>query len=1152
MKKLKLLLAVCTLFGGVSLGWAQTDVTNTYITNADFSSTDGWTGYSGGGSEHSEGFGLIGTLNLNNKPSTTDDNHLATEYCCGFSARWNGRYTYYQQIVNNLPPGYWTVSYDVQDVNTASTKYNIDSHFYVQVGDTKYADASTEWMNAGASGWTSHSISFDLSETSNITLSLGYGNKENKGSSDCPAVYVSHLKLTWTDPALAAAQTKLSGYIKKATALNGVLSDAALGTAITTAEGVLGSATTSSACNDASDDLSSAITTALSGLTPVALTNGNFDSSVDMNASGTHSAESINTTNAGAYEVSGWTANFGNEWVYGATSVYNTSSEVINGVASPASDMFSNTDGGTLHFSSGWNNQARYKQTVNNLPSGRYVFYYEANNQNSSATSIASNYFGVSGTAGDFYGTSNSFVYDETKSFDYNAWKACAFEFDVAKAANIDFHIGIVGALNGSGNGAKLWIDNVLVYRISDLMVEEADANQIIEDAEALNDAVYNATEKSDLATKLAAFKGNKSLENYSALNVSLGNAKASADHYKNDLKPIIDGLKDYATADLTAMDNDYNNGVYTSETDKTALIEQYQSIEIPALKAANATNYTSAIINPDFELDGKQVSKPTGWSCTHDGGDDGTRNGTVTNMSGWHYNKWQSWWDENFDIKQTIENLPNGQYTLSATLAGWSGCTVNLTANDKWTYIDGAGDGTGVDASVTCNVTDGTLNIRVNWGLREGGTFFKCDNFTLTYNGIKPMLAEAITEANAIYNNGANVGTGVFQIPTAAGTTFSNAISTTQGVYDNSGATASELQTAYDNLETAITTFLETEINEPEEGQLFNVVLNYPGWDYDQKAMTYMAGDRDNMGGYNIKYQAPANKNLAQAFTFTKVEGNNYKLSQIDADGKVRYMCTGEPYEGGNASQIRTTTNAEDAMQLTVIPTSVEEVYNLLNVAANEFIGSQDEGVFTKNWHIDFNIVETTKPSIAINTTTAGYGTTMLPFAVTSLPSGVKAYTCAEVDGTTLTLVEVTALAANKPYIIEGAWNETVSGDAQGTALTYTEGLLTGVYAETTAPVGSYVLQNLSTGLGFYKVAEGEGKQPKVGANHAYLTLPVQEQTDARALYFDNATAIRTIEALTSGEAEIYNTAGVRQNGLKKGVNIIKQGNKTCKVMVK
>ena len=43
MRKLKLFMTALALVGGMNVALAQTDVTSTYITNADFSSTDGWT-----------------------------------------------------------------------------------------------------------------------------------------------------------------------------------------------------------------------------------------------------------------------------------------------------------------------------------------------------------------------------------------------------------------------------------------------------------------------------------------------------------------------------------------------------------------------------------------------------------------------------------------------------------------------------------------------------------------------------------------------------------------------------------------------------------------------------------------------------------------------------------------------------------------------------------------------------------------------------------------------------------------------------------------------------------------------------------------------------------------------------------------------------
>jgi hypothetical protein len=399
--------------------------------------------------------------------------------------------------------------------------------------------------------------------------------------------------------------------------------------------------------------------------------------------------------------------------------------------------------------------------------------------------------------------------------------------------------------------------------------------------------------------------------------------------------------------------------------------------------------------------------------------------------------------------------------------------------------------------------------------------------------------LAEAAytLEGNVDYATAAiptaNIGDGAFQYS-------QNAINAANALVQGE-ATVEAVQNAYNAL---------TTVNEPEADQLFNVILTYNGWTYDQKAMTYLANGRNDAGLYNIQYKEAANKNLAQAFTFTKVSGNNYKMSQIDADGNVRYISTGVPYSGNNA-QIRTTTDASKALVVTVIPTATEGVWNLKNTEANQYIGSQDAGVYTVNSHIDFNIVETTKPVITFNTTDAGYGTVMLPFAK-ALPEGVKAYTCSAVKESVLELVEADAIEANKPYIIQGAWDAELTGDAQGIALSYTDGWLTGVYAQTEAPNNSYVLQKHDDTVGFYRV-DTEVHTPQVGANRAYLTVPAA--AGSRPAFFfgeDETTGINAIQALTSGEAEIYNAAGARIPTLQKGMNIVIRNGKSYKMIVK
>ena len=403
--------------------------------------------------------------------------------------------------------------------------------------------------------------------------------------------------------------------------------------------------------------------------------------------------------------------------------------------------------------------------------------------------------------------------------------------------------------------------------------------------------------------------------------------------------------------------------------------------------------------------------------------------------------------------------------------------------------------------------------------------------------------LAEvtSTTEGNVEYATAAiptaNIGTGAFQYS-------QNAIAATNALVQGT-ATVEDVTNAYNALQV---------LNAPASDEVFNIVMGDLTWTNNNnatmlstrgKAVTYYAGGRNDGGGYTSQFDKEPNKNLAQAFYFTPAEGvNKYKVYQIDADGNQRYLCTGVVY-GGNANQVRTTTEANSAEVYTITATATDGVYNFTN-ASGINLGAQDAGLYGTNRNNNLLIVKTEKPSITINTTAAGWGTTILPFAVSSLPEGVKAYTCAETNGATLTLVEVDALEANKPYIIEGVWNETLTGDAQGTALTYKVGLLTGVYSDTDAPNGSYVLQKNNDKVGFYEV-NTEHATPIVRANRAYL----EDEAPAggakfAAFFFDRTTAINDIfNGLQDGEA--YDLAGRKVQKLQKNSVYIINGRKVA-----
>lgn len=441
---------------------------------------------------------------------------------------------------------------------------------------------------------------------------------------------------------------------------------------------------------------------------------------------------------------------------------------------------------------------------------------------------------------------------------------------------------------------------------------------------------------------------------------------------------------------------------------------------------------------------------------------------------------------------------------------------------------------------------------------------WFRADNFQLFYNGLKPVLNDLISSATTLTTT--NVGTGVFQIPSSAASTLSSAIDDAQGVYDNADADGATIQTAIDKLNAAIATFGEAELNAPDEGKRYGIINITPSssFDYSGKALTFYVNPSQSEGGYGYKYMLDPNINYAQGFIFTPVDGekNVYTLSFIGADGNIKYLCTQYGYNenaSGDKSRIRTTENETYALKIRIDITTTENVWKLYNTEAQKNIGTNgkdNNDFFTNADRSDIRIIEVNQTSVPITILSDNkFATRIFPFTP-ALPSGVKAYSCAATEGDVLTLEEVAEPAANTPYILyaeNGYTGEALTGYGTATADSYNTGLLTGVYTTTPAPVGSYVLQKNNDILAFYKVADG--KQPTVGAYRAYLTVP---NNNARALFFsfddDNqTTAVKTIEALTSGKSEIYNTSGVRQNALQKGMNILKMEDGSIrKVMIK
>ncbi len=685
--------------------------------------------------------------------------------------------------------------------------------------------------------------------------------------------------------------------------------------------------------------------------------------------------------------------------------------------------------------------------------------------------------------------------------------------------------------------------------------------NAYLNEAKALNEQAMGNEEKAALEKVI---KENETAPTTPAtlkaqsdsLKAAIEFAKPSADAYAWIYNSIANA-KAFGI-DASTYETKYNERAYTIAQADTV----HQELNV-ATYAQVAADY-----NNEYAL--------TGWSTDELG---------TTKGQHWSGHGDKEYYDTNGSnfARSTVKTvtLPKGSFVLKA--AGRSSTAAKLTLDVNGTMVEfhAKGDvGYGIDTLGVANfskkgiyannnngrgwewqfakftlddVTEVTLKATISageawgWGSLSDVSLWMDD---ATFEGMrvaaKAELNAEITKAESLATT--NVGDGAFQILTTDENlkTLKNAIATAKVLYESSEATTEMLLAAVPTLQQAEATYKSTisgaKLNAPAADQKYSIVLTYKGWDYDGKAMTYIANDRNDAGLYNIKYAVEPNASYAQAFTFTPAESvtNGYYLSMTDVDGNERYISTGVEY-GGQAAQIRTTINEEKALVVQVRATATEGVYNLWNTEAKNYLGSQDAGVYTVNSHIDFKLTPAEEAEVTVDIT-IGYATVILPFNA-ELPAGMSAYTCTA-EGEALTLSEVYSLEANTPYVIKGDGNFEFSGYGLAAKSTYEKGSLIGTYAEVNAPVGSYVLMQQDGLAAFYKV--DEGMESKVDAYCCYLNVPAATAPMFSFERNGGATGIDNSQ-LTNGNSQliIYDLMGRRVDTMVKGNMYIVNGRK-------
>lgn len=181
------------------------------------------------------------------------------------------------------------------------------------------------------------------------------------------------------------------------------------------------------------------------------------------------------------------------------------------------------------------------------------------------------------------------------------------------------------------------------------------------------------------------------------------------------------------------------------------------------------------------------------------------------------------------------------------------------------------------------------------------------------------------------------------------------------------------------------------------------------------------------------------------------------------------------------------------------------------------------------------------------LSVTDAGAATLVLPYE-TEIPENVKAYTLTYASGNKAVATELTGvIPANTPVLVnaeKGDYTFKATATLTKKADKPVSGSLHGVWSEVVVPAGSYVLQNQSGTVAFYRV---DAADFKVKANQAYLYAP--EAAGAKMLNIDfggDATTINGVEAEASNaNTQVYTIDGKKanRNNLAKGQVYVTKG---------
>ena len=439
---------------------------------------------------------------------------------------------------------------------------------------------------------------------------------------------------------------------------------------------------------------------------------------------------------------------------------------------------------------------------------------------------------------------------------------------------------------------------------------------------------------------------------------------------------------------------------------------------------------------------------------------------------------------------------------------------------------------------NATAITQNGALQIRTSSTIR---TDYDTQVFYLGSEG-----HYAIRATNA---SGTNYGANSYWYVRESGSSVVADYDTTQGVphyiWDIEWAAAFstnylyKIQSASSTITTGTKPFFQSPLNnDSNDGLLYLTTTT------SKAATLYVIADAENPG-YFYLFDTTSGKYISPAANSTN--NTQWRVSATPVTVKI--------YPNGNNYVVSDGTTFANASRLSGstanAASSYTRVINYSNFTDNGNQWSISGTAFTRvdlnSLNASVNPADYITAAAGVNlpvtyTATVGdadYGTLVVPFDAT-VSGDVEAYDLTGVSGSVIASEQVTEITANKPVLLKNAGTLTLNGNITAVPDELMNGVLTGVYSQTDAPVGSYVLQNKDSQVGFYKVTDGH--QPKVGAFRAYLQTGV---APARLWFGEDVLAGISEELIVNSEefatATVYDLQGRMVNSqLKKGLYIV------------